>query len=183
MTKAPPSPASADASAPAATQTLRGIERSLPIALLRAREATMRLFKPYVDAAGLTLPQWRVIRALAERGAHDAAELADRCAVLPPSLSRILATLEARGLIARGREAEDGRRWEITLTTEGAALFAQMEPTSEAVYRNLEDSFGAERLSLLLVELEALTAIAGTQSEDDPNRVSQRRRAPSVNSA
>ena len=48
---------------------LRGFERSLPIALLRAREATMRLFKPHVDAAGLTLPQWRVIRALARAGA------------------------------------------------------------------------------------------------------------------
>ncbi|MEM7524329.1 MAG: hypothetical protein AAF360_11340 [Pseudomonadota bacterium] len=48
------------------TEDLRGFERSLPIALLRARESTKRLFKPHVDAASLTLPQWRVIRALAE---------------------------------------------------------------------------------------------------------------------
>ncbi|HEU0223178.1 MAG TPA: homoprotocatechuate degradation operon regulator HpaR, partial [Paracoccaceae bacterium] len=58
----------------------RPYDRALPIALLRAREATMRLFKPHITAQALTLPQWRVIRALAEAGQLDATELSDRCA-------------------------------------------------------------------------------------------------------
>ena len=135
---------------------LRGYERSLPIALLRAREATMRMFKPHVDAAGLTLPQWRVIRALAEGGAHDAAELAEKCAVLPPSLSRILAGLEERGLLARDKGDDDGRRLVIKLTEDGAALFREIAPKSEAEYRRLEAAFGAERLAKLLSELNSL---------------------------
>ncbi|MEL7463385.1 MAG: homoprotocatechuate degradation operon regulator HpaR [Pseudomonadota bacterium] len=135
---------------------IRGYERALPIALLRAREATMRMFKPHVDAAGLTLPQWRVIRALAEGGAHDAAELAEKCAVLPPSLSRILTVLEKRGLLAREKGAGDGRRLVINLTDQGAALFAEIAPKSEAEYRRLEAAFGAERLAKLLDELDFL---------------------------
>ena len=39
-------------------------ERSLTVALLRARESTMRRFKKYADGADLSLPQWRVLRAL-----------------------------------------------------------------------------------------------------------------------
>lgn len=147
---------------------LRGFERSLPIALLRAREATMRLFKPHVDAAGLTLPQWRVIRALAEGGAHDAAELAEKCAVLPPSLSRILAGLEARGLLARDKGDDDGRRLVINLTPDGEAIFREIAPKSEASYRALEEAFGAERIANLLEELESLreTAVHSITNSD-----------------
>ncbi len=146
---------------------LRGLERALPITLLRAREATMRLFKPHVDAAGLTLPQWRVIRALAEDGVHDAAELAGRCAILPPSLSRILPVLEERGLILRTREAGDGRRAALRLSDAGHALFAQIAPHSEAVYRKLEDAFGANRTAALLAELDALTEVADHLTRKD----------------
>ena len=139
---------------------IRGYERALPIALLRAREATMRLFKPHVDAAGLTLPQWRVIRALAEGGAHDAAELAEKCAVLPPSLSRMLVHLETRGLVARDRGEGDGRKIVLTLTDEGWALFNETAPRSEAIYRRLESRFGADRMADLLSELDALRETA-----------------------
>lgn len=140
--------------------SLRRFERSLPIALLRAREATMRLFKPEVDAAGFTLPQWRVIRALAEGGAEDTADLAERCAILPPSLSRIIAALEERGMIERARAHEDGRRVTLALTKAGEDAFARISPRSEALYRALEAKFGAERLALVLDELEALRETA-----------------------
>ena len=38
-------------------------DQSLTIALLRARDAVTALFREHVAAAGLTLQQWRVIRA------------------------------------------------------------------------------------------------------------------------
>lgn len=141
---------------------LRSYDRSLPIALLRAREATMRLFKPQVDAAGLTLPQWRVIRALAEDGEHDATDLAEQCAVLPPSMSRILATLEAKGLLARGREGADGRRLNIRLTEAGREVFDEIAPHSEQSYRELETAFGEARLGQLLNELSELREAAAS---------------------
>lgn len=70
-------------------RALRRFEKSLPIAFLRAREATMRRFKPHVDAHGLTIQQWRVIRTLADGGPLDSNTLAARCVILPPSLTRI----------------------------------------------------------------------------------------------
>src|SRR5438105_334324 len=45
-------------------QPLRPFSQSLPMALLRAREAVMRHFRPSLQAAGLTEQQWRTMRAL-----------------------------------------------------------------------------------------------------------------------
>ncbi|WP_118136653.1 homoprotocatechuate degradation operon regulator HpaR [Oceanicella sp. SM1341] len=139
----------------------RRFERALPIALLRAREATMRLFKPHVDANNLSLPQWRVLRALAEMGPLDATELSDRCAILGPSLTRILRALEERGLTAPSEApARDARRRVVMLTEEGAELFRRMVPESERIYRELESEFGSERLEVLLNMLEELRETA-----------------------
>ncbi|QDL92596.1 homoprotocatechuate degradation operon regulator HpaR [Paroceanicella profunda] len=139
----------------------RQFERALPIALLRAREATMRLFKPHVDAHGLSLPQWRVMRALAEMGPLDATELSERCAILGPSLTRILRALEDRGFTApSGEPSRDARRRVVVLTQEGAALFHSMVPESERIYRELEAEFGSERLETLLTLLEDLREAA-----------------------
>lgn len=78
---------------------LRDFQRALPISLLRAREATMRPFKEHVENDGLTLQQWRVIRALADESPLDSKTLSERCVILAPSLSRIFKALADKGLI------------------------------------------------------------------------------------
>ncbi len=149
---------------------LRGFERSLPIALLRAREATMRRFKPHVDAHGLTLQQWRVIRALADHGPMDARTVAEKCVILPPSLSRIFRTLEDRGLIAPVK-ARDARRHTVELTEAGRAIHARMAGRSEAIYREIEEAFGREKMTQLLELLSELRGVAALlQAEQDARR-------------
>ena len=74
-------------------------DQSLTIALLRARDAVTALFREHVAAAGLTLQQWRVIRALAGGHELDTTTLSDRCVILPPSLSRILRFLATEQLV------------------------------------------------------------------------------------
>ena len=44
---------------------MREFSRSLPMSLLRAREAVMRQFRPSLRDHGLTEQQWRILRALA----------------------------------------------------------------------------------------------------------------------
>jgi hypothetical protein len=67
--------------------------RSLPIALLRAREKVMGPIRAMLADVGVTEQQWRVLRVLAERGTLDPTEIADRSCLLMPSLTRILQTL------------------------------------------------------------------------------------------
>src|SRR5579883_3577127 len=82
---------------------MRPFSESLPMALLRSREAVMRLFRPGLRKHGVTEQQWRILRALAHSGPMEVTELAEATFLLAPSLSRILATLEQRGLIVRTR--------------------------------------------------------------------------------
>lgn len=58
--------------------------RTLPIALLRAREAVMERFRPVLNSHDITEQQWRVIRVLQEHGATDASKLAELACILPP---------------------------------------------------------------------------------------------------
>jgi len=149
---------------------LRKFEKSLPIALLRAREATTRLFKPFIESHDLTMPQWRVLRALAEAEALDAKTLAERCVILPPSLTRIFRGLTQRGFIAQV-ECNDARRHMVRLTDEGRALFEDVVQESEPSYVQLADAFGPERLDSLLDllnELRHTVQTMGDSEEDTP---------------
>ena len=49
-----------------AARTMRPFEQSLPMALLRAREAVMRGFRRVLREHGLNEQEWRIIRALKE---------------------------------------------------------------------------------------------------------------------
>src|ERR1700751_1542936 len=55
---------------------MRDFSRSLPMLLLRAREAVMRQFRPSLRSHGLTEQQWRILRALAAIDAIEVTELA-----------------------------------------------------------------------------------------------------------
>ena len=97
-------------------------DQSLTIALLRARDAVTALFREHVAAAGLTLQQWRVIRALAGGHELDTTTLSDRCVILPPSLSRILRFLATEQLV-ENVPSSDRRQRVVRLTEKGQALF------------------------------------------------------------
>ena len=133
---------------------LRDFEHSLPMELLRAREAAMSRFRPMLRDHGLTEQQWRVIRALAHYGEIDAGELAQRSFLLAPSLTRILQHLENEGLVKRSAHASDQRRTVLTLTAKGNRLFSAVAPDSAALYENIEASFGPERMAKLYELLE-----------------------------
>ncbi len=133
---------------------LRDFEHSLPMELLKAREAAMPRFRPMLRDHGLTEQQWRVIRALAHYGEIDAGELAQRSFLLAPSLTRILQHLENEGLVNRSAHASDQRRTVLTLTAKGNRLFSAVAPDSAALYENIEASFGPERMAKLYELLE-----------------------------
>ena len=74
----------------------RDTRHSLPMALLRAREAVMSRFRPLLAEHDINEQQWRVIRVLGEAGTLDASEVAERTFILAPSLTRMIKTLEER---------------------------------------------------------------------------------------
>jgi homoprotocatechuate degradation regulator HpaR len=131
------------------TESIRDFRHSLPMELLRAREAAMARFRPVLREHGLTEQQWRVIRALADSDEIDASELARRSFLLAPSLTRILQFLEKEQLVQRTLDSNDQRRSVLTLTAKGREIFGSVGPDSELRYAEIESEFGHERLEQL----------------------------------
>ena len=146
---------------------LRAIEHSLPLQLLKAREAAMARFRPMLRRHGLTEQQWRVVRVLAGHGGIDATELAKRSFLLAPSLTRILQHLERQGFVARSADRKDQRRSFFMLTRKGTTLFAAVAPDSERVYSGIEHAFGRDNLERLH-EFLADLAKSLEQSGEEP---------------
>ncbi|MEC3862506.1 homoprotocatechuate degradation operon regulator HpaR [Mesobacterium sp. TK19101] len=130
--------------------------RSLPMALLMAREAVMERFRPMLHALELTEQQWRVLRVLQESPGSDATLLARKACILAPSLTRMLKALEARTLITIARDPSDARRMILSLSEEGHALLKGAAQDSARLYGEIETAIGRERLHHLLDEIEAL---------------------------
>ncbi len=128
---------------------LEDFDHSLPMSLLRAREAVMRKFTPLLRNHDLSPEQWRVIRALKLDGGLELAELSRRCFLLAPSLSRIAQNLEKREIVIRKPVKNDQRRSVLELTQKGISVFNEVAPESGEQYLSIKQAFGNEKLESL----------------------------------
>lgn len=135
---------------------LEDFDHSLPVSLLRAREAVMRKFIPILRSHDLSPEQWRVIRALKLDGALEMTELSQRCFLLAPSLSRIAQNLEKREIVIRKPVESDQRRSELELTLKGNSLFNEVAPESSEQYSEIRRAFGNQKLESLYELLNEL---------------------------
>jgi homoprotocatechuate degradation regulator HpaR len=153
---------------------MREFSRSLPMSLLRAREAVMRQFRPSLRDHGLTEQQWRILRALASVATIEVTELARVAFLLGPSLSRILRGLEARQLIERRVVKADQRRGLVSISSKGLKLMETVAPSSEAIYAAISRRYGARKLTELQDMLQALERSLSTSPRFSEPRAEDR---------
>lgn len=130
--------------------------RSLPILLLRTREAVMRHFRPMLAEHGLTEQQWRVLRVLDEQARLDVTQVAELSCLLRPSLTRISKTLQEEGLIEAYHDPKDRRRTLLRISDAGRALVQKLTPRSQAIYSELDGVIGEGKVSEAVEMLEAV---------------------------
>lgn len=138
------------------TGRLPTTERSLPIALIRAREKVMAPIRDMLSETGITEQQWRVLRILSEHPALDATDLAERAGLHQPSLTRILKTLSEREFIHRAADANDRRRQVVVLTDAGRQVIDDNLDQATQIAEAILASLGQERFDTLLDLLTAL---------------------------
>lgn len=130
--------------------------RNLPLLLLHARESVIGQFRPVLNAHGVTEQQWRIVRALLERGSMEPRQIVDVCRISSPSLAGVLARMDDLGLVVRERHANDQRRVQVTLTDKSRTLAAEMAPQIEAIYQTLEAHIGREFIDRFYAALDEL---------------------------
>lgn len=124
--------------------------RSLPIALIRAREGVMIPIREMLLETRITEQQWRVLRVLSEFGTLDAKTLADRSSLLFPSLTRIATTLRKKGLITQKRDEKDRRRQFIDITPKGQKIIDSNTDQAARIVAGFQRTLGKKDYEKLL---------------------------------
>lgn len=151
---------SADVKTYAASMThLPTTERSLPIALVRAREKVMSPIRDMLLDSGITEQQWRVLRVLSERGPLNASQLADQACLLQPSLTRIVQAMLEKGLVTRVTHRQDRRRLTVSITAEGQQIIENNLEQAVAISERFVEVLGHAELESLLDSLQKLDAL------------------------
>ncbi|GGH60333.1 transcriptional regulator [Comamonas phosphati] len=130
------------------TSGLLRLDNQVCFALYSASLAMTKLYKPLLEAIGLTYPQYLVMLVLWEGDRLTVSELGERLTLDSGTLTPLLKRLEAAGLLARLRDAQDERRVRIILTEAGRALRAEAEKIPACVLQSTQCT---------LPELQALT--------------------------
>ena len=129
--------ASVDAQAVAAS-----LRTSVGLLLRRLRQAR--------GEGDLTLPESSALSRLDRGGPATAAELARQEQISPQSMGATLAGLQARGLIERWADPEDGRRFVLYLTEAGAeVLHHRRSARAQLLAAALSEHFSPEELVVL----------------------------------
>lgn len=114
----------------------------LCFALYSTQLAMNKLYRPLLDALGLTYPQYLVMLVLWESDAQTLSDIGARLYLDSATLTPLLKRMEAQGLLRRERDAGDERRVILSLTAEGRALRAKAERLPGAVLAAADCSLG-----------------------------------------
>ena len=93
-----------------------------------------------VDAHGITLPQYNVLRIL--RGVHPEGhpryEIAARMLDRAPDVTRIIDRLDEKGLVERVRGESDRRHSVTRITRDGLKLLEEIDPEMQRAFAPME---------------------------------------------
>jgi MarR family transcriptional regulator, organic hydroperoxide resistance regulator len=98
------------------------LENQLCFLAYRLHRGITDLYRPILGELGLTYPQYLVMLVLWESQPMSVSGLGERLHLDSGTLSPLLKRLEAAGLVARARSAEDERSVLVSLTPAGRAL-------------------------------------------------------------
>lgn len=94
----------------------------LCFAVYSASHAFNRVYKPLLDALGLTYPQYLVMVALWEQDNQTVGALGAKLFLESSTLTPLLKRLEAQGQVTRSRDPQDERQVRVRLSPAGHAL-------------------------------------------------------------
>ncbi|MFC4035201.1 MarR family winged helix-turn-helix transcriptional regulator [Streptomyces polygonati] len=114
----------------------------------------VRRIRQVPTEGGLTMPERQALSRLDRGGPATSSELARQAQITAQAMGTTLGALQARGLVERRQDPEDGRRVILTVTDAGRQeLSDKRNARTELLSRVLTSTFTAE-------ELERFAAVA-----------------------
>ena len=104
------------------------LDEHLPFLMNRAGNLVIQLFSRDLASFDLTVPMWRVLAVLEEQGAQRLTDLAVLTSIEVSTLSRLVASMEARGFLTRDIAPESRREVVIAISPAGSGVLSQVVP-------------------------------------------------------
>ncbi|MDR3380693.1 MarR family winged helix-turn-helix transcriptional regulator [Cupriavidus basilensis] len=143
--------------APAAPDAF--VDGYLPYLLARASHLVSGEFHRQVEAAGLSVPEWRVLATLADRPDCTIGALADITLTKQPTLTKLIDRMAADGLVTRRNGALDRRHALVSITARGRGRARALLDRAAAHEQQVLDDFGVAQGNQLKDTLRRLIAL------------------------
>jgi len=126
-----------------------------------AAEVSEHLAGVYRERFGLDVPEWRVMATVGPEKGCTAQYIAGSTRMHKTRVSRAIAHLEDRGLMARVARASDRREMELRLTKAGQRMYAELVPLALERERSLLACMSKEQLRAFVAGLDRLETYLG----------------------
>ena len=129
-----------------------GLDEHLGYWLRYVSNHVSHAFTLKVEAHGVTVAEWVVMRSLLETGPAQPSHLADELGMTRGAISKLVERLCQKGFVERNSGGEDRRRQIVALSTAGQRLVPTLAQLAD---ENDQEHFGflGKRERLMLVEL------------------------------
>jgi DNA-binding MarR family transcriptional regulator len=130
------------------------------------------LSRVYARRYGIGVPEWRVVVTLGQHGVMTAKAIGAHTHMHKTKVSRAVALLEKRRLVARRANREDMREAFLSLTGNGRAMYEEVAPHALAFARRLTDILSPgdrEAFDRALKQLTARSAELVSEAGGDEN--------------
>lgn len=121
-----------------------------------SNKASSLIARAYQAKFGLTIWEWRVIAVLGEGRPLTAQAVCEATAMDKVTVSRAIRALDERGLVARKPNTADRRASDVTLTPDGAEVYAEVAPLALRYEQALLEGFTGQERDQLMALLEKL---------------------------
>jgi DNA-binding MarR family transcriptional regulator len=122
----------------------------------------------YADRYDISVAEWRLMLVLARRPSLTANDLCDMLGLDKMAISRAVRSLEKHGRLARAADPADLRRFTLSLTPDGLALYHVIAPSGHERQEALLSALQPTERAALDAILEKLVARA--RSMPDPGQ-------------
>lgn len=134
------------------------LETFLPYRLnVVALLASQALSRVYGERYGIGIPEWRVLATLGEYDTVTGKAVGAKTHLHKTKVSRAVAALEKRKLLARRANRADMREVFLSLTPAGRAIYEDLAPVAEAFARHLFEAVAPDDRAAFDRALTALT--------------------------
>src|SRR5262245_25162194 len=134
------------------------LDSYLPYLLNRAGSRIATSFSDRVRPLGATLQMWRVLAALHEKDGRRMGDLSDTTSIEVSPLTRLVDSMEKKGLVARRRDGKDARAVLLHVAPAGLRLTQRILPIAERYEKVALAGFNAAEADKLKAALRRLYA-------------------------